>query len=113
MTSASTSAQIALTVKATLERYKLPRISTKPPILTVKEFTVNLCQMAMANASNNAGGQFAHMHIILKENKYHIATKDIMATVTLLTSRWISTLISNRSKKKNSQSTRYYNWKPQ
>jgi hypothetical protein len=84
MVSASASAQIALAVTTTLYGYNLPRISNAPNILTVKEFTVKLCQMAAAVESNNAGRKFGHMHLILKEKEYHIATKDTTATVGLL-----------------------------
>jgi hypothetical protein len=48
MASASASAQITLAVKATLNGYNLPQISNAPNILTVKGFTVKLCQMAAA-----------------------------------------------------------------
>ena len=48
MTSTSASAQIALTVKGTLDGYDLPQISKEPTILTVKNFTIELCQMAAA-----------------------------------------------------------------
>jgi hypothetical protein len=67
MPSASASMQIALAVKATLNGYDLPQISNAPTILTVKEFMVKLCQMAAAVESDNAGGRFGHMHLILKE----------------------------------------------
>ena len=56
MVNTSASAQIAAAVKATLDGYDLPRISTEPTILTVKEFTIKLCQMAAAVESDNAGG---------------------------------------------------------
>jgi hypothetical protein len=52
MASTSASTQIASTVKATLDGYELPQISKKPTILTVKNFTVELCQMAAAVESN-------------------------------------------------------------
>jgi hypothetical protein len=52
--------------------------------LTMKEFTVKLCQMAAAVESNNASGKFSHMHLILKEKEYCIAMKNTMATVSLL-----------------------------
>jgi hypothetical protein len=58
-------AQITSAVKATLDGYNLPRISNEPNILTVKEFTVKLCQMAAMVESNNTGGKFGHMHLIL------------------------------------------------
>ena len=48
MASASSSVQITLAVKATLNGYNLPQISNAPNILTVKGFTVKLCQMAAA-----------------------------------------------------------------
>ncbi len=69
MTSASMSTHIASAVKATLEAYDLPQISNAPTILTVKEFMVKLCQMAAAVESDNAGGRFGHMHLILKEKE--------------------------------------------
>ncbi len=84
MASASASAQIALAVKATLDGYDLPRISNAPTILSVKEFTVKLCQMAATVESDNMGGRFGHMHLILKEKEYCIATKIPTATVGLL-----------------------------
>jgi hypothetical protein len=86
MASTSASAQIALAVKATLDGYELPRISKEPTILTVKNFTVELCQMAAAVESNKFGGQFGHMHLILKEKEYCIATNDKNVTVDLLKS---------------------------
>ncbi len=43
MASTSASVQIASAVKATLDGYELPRISEEPTILTVKNFTVELC----------------------------------------------------------------------
>jgi hypothetical protein len=84
MVSTSASAQIALAVKATLDGYELPRISKESTILTVKNFTVELCQMAAAVESNKSGGQFKHMQLILKEKEYCIATNDKTATVDLL-----------------------------
>jgi hypothetical protein len=78
------SIQIALAVKATLDGYDLPRISNAPNILTMKKFTVKLCQMAATVKSDNAGGKFGHMHLILKKKEYHITTKNTMATVGLL-----------------------------
>ncbi len=84
MASTSTSAQIALAVKATLDGYELPWISKIPTILTVKNFMVELCQMAAAVESNKSGGRFGHMHLILKEKEYCIATNDKNATVILL-----------------------------
>ena len=85
MVNTSASAQIAAAVKATLDGYDLPRISTEPTILTVKEFTIKLCQMAAAVESDNAGGRFGHMHLILKEKEYRMATKDSTATIKTLT----------------------------
>jgi hypothetical protein len=76
--------QIASAVKATLDRYNLPRISNAPNILTEKEFTVKLCQMAAVVESDNVGGKFGHMLLILKEKEYRIATKNTAATVGLL-----------------------------
>jgi hypothetical protein len=84
MASASASTQIASAVKAPLDGYNLPQIINAPNILTVKEFMVKLCQMAAAVKSNNAGGKFGHMHLILKEKEYRIATKNTTATVGLL-----------------------------
>jgi hypothetical protein len=84
MASASTSVQIALAVKATLDGYNLPQISKAPNILTVKQFTVMLCQMAAAVESDNAGGKFGHTHLILKKKEYRIARKNTTATVGLL-----------------------------
>jgi hypothetical protein len=40
--------------------------------------------MAAVVKSDNAGGKFSHMHHILKEKEYHIATKNTTATVGLL-----------------------------
>jgi hypothetical protein len=84
MASASASAQIASAVKATLDGYNLLQISNAPNILTMKEFTVKFCQMAAAVERDNAGRKFGHMHLILKEKEYRIATKNTMATVGLL-----------------------------
>jgi hypothetical protein len=50
----------------------------------VKEFTVKLCQTAAGVESDKAGGKFGHMHLILKEKEYRIATKNTTATVGLL-----------------------------
>jgi hypothetical protein len=82
--STSASAQIASVVKATPDGYELPQISKEPTILTVKNFMVELCQMAAAVESDKSGGQFGHMHLILKEKEYRIATNDKNATVNLL-----------------------------
>jgi hypothetical protein len=84
MASTSASTQIASAVKATLDGYELPQISKEPTILTVKNFTVELCQMAAAVKSNKSGGQFGHMHLILKKKEYRIATNDKDTTVDLL-----------------------------
>jgi hypothetical protein len=84
MASTSASAQIALAIKDTLDGYELPQISKEPTILTVKNFTVELCQMAAAVKSDKSGGRFGHMHLILKEKEYRIATNDNNATVNLL-----------------------------
>ncbi len=84
MASASANTQIASAVKATLDGYNLPRISNAPNILMVQEFMVKLCQMATVVKSDNAGGNFGHMHFILKEKEYHITTKNTTATVGLL-----------------------------
>jgi hypothetical protein len=87
MASTSASAQIALAVKTTRDGYELPRISKEPIILTVKNFTVELCQMVAAvksNKLNKLGGRFGHMHLILKEMEYRIATSDKNATIDLL-----------------------------
>jgi hypothetical protein len=40
--------------------------------------------MAAAVKSDNAGGKFGHMHLILKEKEYRIATKNTAATVGLI-----------------------------
>jgi hypothetical protein len=45
---------------------------------------VELCRMAAAVKSDKLGGQFGHMHLILKEKEYRIATNDKNATVNLL-----------------------------
>ncbi len=84
MASASVSAQIASAVNATIDGYNLPLIRNAPYNLTVKEFTVKLCQMATAVKSDNTGEKFGHMHLILKEKEYRIARKNTMATVGLL-----------------------------
>ncbi len=84
MVSASASTQIALAVKATFDEYNLPQISNAPNILTVKEFTVKLCRMAATVENYNAGKKLGHMHLIFKEKEYHIATKNTLATVSLL-----------------------------
>jgi hypothetical protein len=84
MASTSASTQIALAIKATLDGYELHQISEEPTILTVKNFTVELCRMAIAVKSNKLEGQFGHMHLILKEKEYRIAMNDKNATVDLL-----------------------------
>jgi hypothetical protein len=84
MASTSASVQIASAIKATLDGYELPQISEEPTILTVKNFTVELCRMAAAVESNKSRGQFGHMHLILKEKEYRIATNDKNATINLL-----------------------------
>jgi hypothetical protein len=84
MASASMSKQIASAVKATLDGYNLSQISNAPNILTVKEFTVKLCQMAAVVNSDNTGRKVSHMHPILKEKEYRIKTKNTTATVSLL-----------------------------
>jgi hypothetical protein len=84
MATTSTSAQIASAVKATLDGYELPRISKEPTILTLKNFMVELCRMAAAVESDKLGGRFGHMHLILKEKEYRIATNDKNAAVDLL-----------------------------
>ncbi len=73
-----------MAIKATLDGYELPRISKEPTILTVKNFTVELCGMAAAVKSDKSGGQFGHMHLILKEKEYRIAMNDKNSTVDLL-----------------------------
>jgi hypothetical protein len=73
-----------LAVNATLDEYDLPKISNASNILTVKEFTVKLCQMAAAVESDSTGGKFGQMHLILKEKEYCIAMKNSRATVGLL-----------------------------
>jgi hypothetical protein len=84
MSSTSASAQIALAVKATLDGYDLPQISEEPTILTVKNFAMELCQMAAAVESNKTGRKFGHMHLILNEKEYRIATKNNTDTIDLL-----------------------------
>ncbi len=84
MASTSASTQSASAVKATLDGYELPRISKEPTILTVKNFMVESCQMAAAVKSDKLGGWFGHMHLILKEKEYCIASNDKNATVNLL-----------------------------
>jgi hypothetical protein len=86
MASTSASTQIASVIKATLDGYEFPQISKEPTILIVKNFTVELCQMAAAVESDKLGGQFGHMHLILKEKEYRIATNDKNPTVGLLKS---------------------------
>jgi hypothetical protein len=88
MASASASVQIALAVKTTLDGYDLPGISNAPNILTAKEFTVKLCQMAAVVESDNAGGKFGHMHLILKEKEYHIATRTPQPLLAYSRSLW-------------------------
>jgi hypothetical protein len=84
MASASASAQSTSAVKATLNGYNLPQISNTPTILTVKEITEKLCQMAAAVKSDNAGRRFGHMHLIHKEKEYLIVMKITTASVSLL-----------------------------
>ena len=84
MSSTSVSAQIASAFKTTLDGYDLPQISKEPTILTVKKITIELCQMAAAVKSNKAGRKFGHMHLILNEKEYRVATKNNTATVNPL-----------------------------
>ena len=69
MSSTSASVQIASAVKATLDGYDLPRISKEPTILTIKNFTIELCQLAAAVKSNKTGGKCGHMHLILNKKE--------------------------------------------
>jgi hypothetical protein len=56
MASTSASVQIASAVKATLDGYEIPQISKETTILTVKNFTLELCPTAAAVKSNKLGG---------------------------------------------------------
>ena len=83
MSSTSASAQIASAVKATLDGYDFSRISKEPTIITVKNYTIELCRMAAAVESNKTGRKFGHIHLILNEKEYCIVTKNNTATVDL------------------------------
>ena len=73
---------IALAVKATLDGFPITQLSQLPTIRNVKTLTMELCNMATAVKSTKSGGKFSHMYLILKEDKYQIATCIPMAMVT-------------------------------
>jgi hypothetical protein len=68
--------------------------------------------MAAKVESDNAGGKFGHMHLILKEKEYRIATKIPTATVGLLKKPPDVHPKFHLFKKDNSPSTRSYSSKP-
>ena len=68
MVNTSASAQIVAAVKATLDGYDLPRISTVPTILTVKEFTINA--LIKASGLKVSRSQIREM---VKEARYSMA----------------------------------------
>jgi len=84
MATTSAAAQIASTVKATLDGYTITRVSQLPTICSVKLLTMELCNMAAAVESAKSGGKFGHLYLILPQAEYRIATSDASATVDLL-----------------------------
>ena len=84
MANASATAQIASSVKATLDGFNITRVSQLPTIRSVKILTMELCNMAAAVESNMTGGKHGHMYIILLQPDYRIATKNNSANVNQL-----------------------------
>ena len=84
MANASATAQIALSVKATLNGFNITRVSQMLTIQNVKILTMELCNMAAAVESNMTGGKHGHMYIILLQPDYRIATKNNLAKVDQL-----------------------------
>ena len=84
MATTSAAAQIASTVKTTLDGYSITRVSQQPTIRSVKLITMELCNMAAAVESTKSGGNYGHLYLILPQAEYRIATSDTSATVDLL-----------------------------
>ena len=84
MATTSAAAQIASTVKTTLDGYSITRVSQQPTIRSVKLLTMELCNMAAAVESTKSGGKYGHLYLILPQAEYRIATSDASATVDLL-----------------------------
>jgi hypothetical protein len=84
MATTSAAAQIASTVKATLDGYTITRVSQLPTIQSVKLLTMELCNMAAAVESAKSGGKFGHLYLILPQAEYRITTSDTSATVDLI-----------------------------
>ncbi len=84
MANASATAQIALSVKATLDGFNITWVSQLPTIRSVKILTMELFNMAAAVESNMTGGKHGHMYIILSQPDYCIATKNNSANVDQL-----------------------------
>jgi len=84
MATTSAAAQIALTVKTTLNGYSMTRVSQLPTIRSVKLLTMEMCNMAAAVKSTKSGGKYGHLYLILPQAEYHIATSNTLATVDLL-----------------------------
>ncbi len=70
MANASAMAQIASSVKATLDGFNITGVSQLPTIRSVQIFTMELCNMAAAVESNMTGGKHGHMYIILSQPDY-------------------------------------------
>ena len=87
MANASATAQIASSVKATLDGFNITQVSQLPTIRSVKILTMELCNMAAAVESNMTGGKHGHMYIILSQPDYRIATKNNSANVDQQTRR--------------------------
>ena len=84
MTATSAAAQIASSVKNTLDGYPITRLSQLPTIRSVKTLTMELCNMAAAVESVKSGGKYGHLYLILSQAEYRLATSDTSATVDLL-----------------------------
>ncbi len=84
MATTSSAAQIASTVKTTLDGYSITRVSQLPTIRSVKLLTMELCNMAVAVESTKSGGNYGHLYLILPQAEYRIATSNTSATVDLL-----------------------------
>jgi hypothetical protein len=76
MANASATAQIASSVKVTLDGFNITQVSQLPTIRSVKILTLELCNMAAAVESNMTGGKHGHMYIILLQSDCCIATKN-------------------------------------
>jgi hypothetical protein len=84
MATTSAAAQIASSVKTTLDGITITRVSQLPTIRSVKLLTMELCNMAAAVESEKSGGKYGHLYLILPQAEYCIATSDTSATVNLL-----------------------------